>query len=186
MSDETTPQTPDESAEVPETPETGQDVAVEQYVLPACERYGMGAIVWSPLDGGWLTGRYRKPEDLGDKSRLVAFTTMRGGQYDRESEINMKKFHLVDELSKLAADAGLSLTHLAMAFSLEHPAVTASIIGPRTREQLDDVMACADARLDTEILDGIDRLVPPGSSVNGINPTSRPWGMSRRLRRRAR
>ncbi len=157
---------------------------IERFVLPACARYGMGAIIWSPLDGGWLTGRYRKPEDLDEKSRIVALARMRGKSFDPAGELNLRKFQLVDALSKLAADSGLSLTHLALAFTLEHPAVTAAIIGPRTREQLDDLLAAVDLRLDSEILDRIDALVPPGTSVNGIDPTSRPQGLGRRVRRR--
>ena len=158
---------------------------VERFVLPACARYGMGAIIWSPLDGGWLTGRYRKPEDLGEKTRIAALARMRGKGFDPASELNLRKFQLVDALAKLAADSGLSLTHLALAFTLEHPAVTAAIIGPRTREQLDDLLASVDLRLDSEILDRIDALVPPGTSVNGIDPTSRPRGLGRRFRRRS-
>jgi aryl-alcohol dehydrogenase (NADP+) len=158
---------------------------IERFVLPLCERYGMGAIVWSPLDGGWLTGRYRKAEDFSDKSRIVQFNKMRGGGFDAESETNRLKYRLVEELSKLADANGMPLAHLAIAFSLEHPAVTSTIIGPRTHEQLDDLLACADVRLDAEVLDRIDALVPPGTSVNGIDMTSRPSGLSKRGRRRA-
>jgi aryl-alcohol dehydrogenase-like predicted oxidoreductase len=158
---------------------------IERFVLPACQRYGMGAIVWSPLDGGWLTGRYRAPKDLVDESRLVAMARMRGMKVDRESELNMTKFRIVEQLAALAEKAGLPLTHLAMAFVLEHPGVTSAIIGPRTHEQLDDLLAGVDVRLDREVLDAIDALVAPGSNVNGIDPTSKPSGMSRRARRRA-
>ena len=117
---------------------------IERFVLPACRRYGIGAIVWSPLDGGWLTGRYREPKDLVDGSRLVALARMRGAKVDRESEINLSKFRLVGQLSKLAEEVGISLAHLALAFTLEHPDVTSAIIGPRTHEQLDDLLASAD------------------------------------------
>lgn len=158
---------------------------IERFVLPVCERYGMGVITWSPLDGGWLTGRYRQPSDLVDRSRIVALARMRGGEFDPQSEIHRRKFRLVEELSKLAADAGVSLTHLAMAFTLEHPAVTATIIGPRTHDQIDDLLLGADLRLGADVLDAIDRLVPPGTSVNGIDPTSRPRGLGKRARRRA-
>jgi aryl-alcohol dehydrogenase-like predicted oxidoreductase len=158
---------------------------IERFVLPLCERYGMGAIVWSPLDGGWLTGRYRKPGDLDDKSRIVQFSKMRGGGFDAESETNRLKFQLVEELTKLADEHSIPLPHLALAFTLEHPAVTSTIIGPRTHEQLDDLLSCVDLRLDAAALDRIDRLVPPGTSVNGIDKTSRPSGLSKRSRRRA-
>ena len=109
---------------------------------------------------------------------------MRGGQFDPESETNARKLALVEALSRLAEDAGVPLSHLAIAFTLEHPSVTATIIGPRTAEQLADLLACADLRLEPSALDEIDRLVPPGTSVNGIDPTSRPAGMRRSARRR--
>ena len=158
---------------------------IERSVLPTCQRYGMGVITWSPLDGGWLTGKYRSPQDITEKSRIAAMQRMRGNTYDPESETNLHKFRLVEALSKLAADAGLSLAHMAIAFTQEHPAVTSTIIGPRTMDQLEDLLACADLRLTKDILDEIDRLVPPGTSVNGVDPTSRSIGMSKRNRRRS-
>ena len=72
----------------------------------------------------------------------------------------------------VAADAGCSLTHLAQAFVLQHPAVTSAIIGPRTMEQLTDLLAGADVTLDSAILDRIDELVPPGTDVN---PSDHGW-----------
>ena len=113
------------------------------------QRYGMGVIVWSPLDGGWLTGRYRKPEDLDPKSRVARTLGRRGGRFDPESALHREKFALVDELSKLADGAGLSLTHLAMAFTMEHPAITSAIIGPRTESQLDDLLELAAGGIET-------------------------------------
>ncbi len=157
---------------------------VERFVLPACERYGMGAIVWSPLDGGWLTGRYLKPEDLKESSRVVMGARRRGGKFNPESEIIRTKLELANGLNVLAKEAGLSLTHMALAFVLEHPVVTSAIIGPRTYAQLEDLLACADLRLDGALIDRIDDLVPPGTNVNGIDLTSRPAGMRKPARRR--
>jgi aryl-alcohol dehydrogenase-like predicted oxidoreductase len=158
---------------------------IERQVLPACARYGMGVIVWSPLDGGWLTGRYRSADDFVEGSRLVAAARMRGGEFDAQAPQNQRKLKLVEQLAKVAADAGISLTHLALAFTLEHPAVTSAIIGPRTHDQLDDILAGADVRLPAEVLDAIDALVPPGSSVNGVDTTSQGAGLRKRNRRRA-
>ena len=159
---------------------------IERFVLPACQRYGMGVISWSPLDGGWLTGRYLKPEDLGERSRVVLAARMRGrGQFDPEAAFIKQKLELANALNGLAKEAGLPLTHLAMAFVLEHPAITSAIIGPRTYEQLEDLLACADVRLTKEVLDRIDALVPPGSSINGTDGNARPAGMSKSARRRA-
>jgi aryl-alcohol dehydrogenase-like predicted oxidoreductase len=158
---------------------------IERSVLPTCARYGMGVIVWSPLDGGWLTGRYRTPADLGERTRLAMSARMRGGDFDPESELHLRKFQLIDALSKIAADAGLSLAHLALAFAREHPAVTSAIIGPRTQDQLDDCLAGADVALSAETLDAIDALVPPGTSVNGID-ASGGTALRRSARRRRR
>jgi aryl-alcohol dehydrogenase-like predicted oxidoreductase len=157
---------------------------IERFVLPACQRYGMGVISWSPLDGGWLTGRYLKPEDLGERTRVVFAARMRGGKFDPEAAIIKQKLELANALNGIAKEAGVPFTHLSMAFVLEHPAITSAIIGPRTYEQLEDLLACADVRLDAEVLDRIDKLVPPGTSINGIDGNARPAGMSKSARRR--
>jgi aryl-alcohol dehydrogenase (NADP+) len=157
---------------------------IERYVLPACDRYGMGVIVWSPLDGGWLTGRYLKPEDVSATSRVALGARRRTGKFDPESDFILRKLELANALNGLAKEAGLSLTHMSMAFVLEHPVVTSAIIGPRTYAQLEDLLACADLRLDPALIDRIDALVPPGTSVNGIDLSSRPAGMRKAARRR--
>ena len=141
---------------------------IERFVLPACERYGMGAIVWSPLDGGWLAGRYRRPEDVAEGTRAALTERLVGGQLGSFERVYAAKFELVDRLEEIAEAAGLSLSHLALGFVLEHPAVTSVIIGPRTPSQLEDLLAAADLRLTTETLDAIDALIPPGSNVNPV------------------
>ena len=109
---------------------------IETSVLPTCQKYGMGVIPWSPLAGGWLTGRYRKgsPPPEGGRARRTP------ERFDFERAENQRKLDLVEDLVAAADEAGLSLTHLAMAFVLEHPGVTSAIIGPRTMEQLTDVL----------------------------------------------
>jgi aryl-alcohol dehydrogenase-like predicted oxidoreductase len=159
---------------------------IERFVLPACQRYGMGAIVWSPLDGGWLTGRYLSVKDLDEKSRVVAMARMRGrGKFDPENELIQRKLALANALNGIAQEAGMPFTHLSMAFVMEHPAVTAAIIGPRTHAQLDDLLTCADVRLKPEVIDRIDALVPPGTNVNPFDVTSRPAGLGKSGRRRS-
>src|SRR3954471_24058382 len=133
---------------------------VETAVLPTCRKYGMGVIPWSPLAGGWLTGRYRRGEAMPTTGRAKRIPE----RFDYERPENQRKLDLVEELLKIAADAGVSLTHLAHAFVLEHPAITAAIIGPRTMEQLTDVLAGADVTLGNDVLDRIDKLVPPGTN----------------------
>ncbi len=128
----------------------------------------MGVIAWSPLGGGWLSGRWRKAaEDL--TSRRAA---MIPGRYDLSIPANQAKLEAADALGQLADDAGMSLIDMALAFVIHHPAVTAAIIGPRTMEQLESQLGAADVRLDTALLDRIDEVVPPGTT---INPTDAGW-----------
>jgi aryl-alcohol dehydrogenase-like predicted oxidoreductase len=155
---------------------------IETAVLPTCKQFGMGVIPWSPLAGGWLTGKYRK----GDETPTTGRAARIPDRFDFSKPENQRKLDLVEDLLKLAADAGLSLTHLAMAFVLEHPAVTAAIIGPRTMEQLTDVLGGADVRLSDEVLDRIDELVPPGTTLNAADAGWESPSLRRSARRRPR
>jgi len=156
---------------------------IENAVLPTCARYGMGVIVWSPLAGGWLSGRYRSASDVdltsGRASRIPA-------RFDPAIPGNQRKLELVAELDKVASDAGMPLTHLAMAFSVTHPAVTSAIIGPRTMEQLDDLLAGSAVELDDATLDRIDAIVAPGTNLSGADGGwVPPWVAEPAARRRA-
>jgi aryl-alcohol dehydrogenase-like predicted oxidoreductase len=135
---------------------------VEAEVLPVCQQYGMGVIPWSPLAGGWLTGRWRKGQQPPESTRARRLPQ----RYDPALPENQRKLEAADALARLAEEAGLSLIHLALAFVLQHPAVTAAIIGPRTMEQLESQLGAADISLDTELLDRIDEIVPPGTNVS--------------------
>jgi aryl-alcohol dehydrogenase (NADP+) len=152
------------------------DRGIEREVLPVCERYGMGVMVWSPLSKGMLTGRYRKGQPLPDSLRVKAF---------HKQMSDARNLDAVEQLIPLAQEAGLSLTHMAMAFVMAHPDVTSAILGPRTMQQLDDLLAGAEVRLGDEILDKIDQIVPPGIDIapNGAayNP---PAILKPELRRR--
>jgi aryl-alcohol dehydrogenase-like predicted oxidoreductase len=147
---------------------------IEMDVLPVAQRYGMGVLTWSPLAGGWLTGKYRRGQEVPSGSRAERF---RGrpvwSRFDPDRPGNQRKFDLVEELDKIASNAGVSMTHMAHAFVLNHPAVTSAIIGPRTMEQLEDVLAGADVRLDAATLDAIDAVVPPGGVLETFD---RGWG----------
>lgn len=136
---------------------------VERAVLPTAQRYGMGVLTWSPLNSGWLAGRYRSAADL---TRPEGFKGLIGHKFDQSLAGNVRKLEVVAELDKLAADSGVSLAHLALAFVRAHPAVSSVIIGPRTHEQLTDLLAGADVELDDDVLDRIDELVPPGTDLN--------------------
>jgi aryl-alcohol dehydrogenase-like predicted oxidoreductase len=127
---------------------------IEAEVLPVAQRYGMGTLVWSPLAKGMLTGRIRRGQQT-DLRRAAVFTSFR----------DEPRLDAVEKLIPLAQEAGLPMTHFAMAFAIAHPGVTSAIIGPRTMEQLDDLLAGVDVALSDEILDRIDEIVPPGTDV---------------------
>jgi aryl-alcohol dehydrogenase-like predicted oxidoreductase len=154
---------------------------VESEVLPVCQRYGMGVIPWSPLAGGFLSGGYRRGREAPASTRSGRLPH----RYDLSLPVNQRKLEAADALGRLADEAGLSLIHLALAFVLRHPAVTAAIIGPRTMEHLESQLGAADVSLDQTILDRIDEIVPPG--IN-LNPADAGWAPSEitdsRLRRR--
>ena len=130
--------------------------AIEREVLPACQRYGMGVSAWSPLAKGMLTGKYRKGRQQPDTLRAKYFPKMMADE---------RSLDVVELLIPLAQNAGLSLTHMALAFVVAHPAISCAIIGPRTMEQLDDLLAGAEVVLDDALLDRIDEIVPPGVDV---------------------
>jgi aryl-alcohol dehydrogenase-like predicted oxidoreductase len=155
-------------------------------VFPVARRYGMGVIVYSPLAGGMLTGKYRRDEEPPPDSR--AARARREGRflerYDLERPEVRRKLDAVERLRAVAEDAGIRLSHLAVAFTLAHPAVTSAIIGPRTMEHLEDLLDGADVRLDATTLDAIDGIVPPGET---LDPADRGWAppwMQPRARRR--
>jgi aryl-alcohol dehydrogenase (NADP+) len=159
---------------------------VEEGVLPTCQRYGVGVMVYAPLAGGWLTGKYRRNQPLPAGSR-AAGRLGRMGLWDAERPEVQRKYDLVDELSALAQEAGLSLTHLAMAFAAEHPAVSAVIMGPKTLGQLQDTLGATELRLTTEVLDRIDAIVPPGTRIDQKDSfIPNPWLDEPTRRRRSR
>jgi aryl-alcohol dehydrogenase-like predicted oxidoreductase len=135
------------------------DRGIEYDMLPTCERHGMGVLVWSPLSKGMLTGRYRKGQPLPDSIRV---------KYMPKQMSDERSLDAVERLIPVAEEAGLSLTHMAMAFVMAHPGVTSAILGPRTIQHLDDLLAGAEVRLSDDVLDRIDRIVPPGTDV-GLN-----------------
>ena len=125
----------------------------------------MGVLSYSPLTGGWLSGRWRK--DAGQQSSSRA--SRLPDRFDLTQPANQRKLEAVEQLAQLAEDAGITLIELAIAFVLNHPAITAAIIGPRTMEQLDGQLTAADVTLDAAILDRIDEIVAPGTTVNPVD-----------------
>ncbi len=148
--------------------------AIEREVLPVTQRYGMGTLVWGPLAQGLLTGRVRKGE-RNDLRRAGLFRHLN----------DERRLDAVEALVPLAQEAGLPMTHLAMAFAIAHPGVTSALLGPRTMEQLDDLLAGMDVTLTDEILDRIDEIVPPGTDVGTLDQAYLPPALQRlELRRR--
>ncbi|MBA8795653.1 aryl-alcohol dehydrogenase-like predicted oxidoreductase [Friedmanniella endophytica] len=151
------------------------DREIEREILPVAQRYGMGTLVYSPLAGGALTGRYRAD---GENANFRASTGMRHFHDER-------RLAVIEQLVALTDEAGVPLTHLAMAFAISHPGVTAAIPGPRTMEQLEDTLAGAEVVLGDDLLDRIDAIVPPGESIGAMDMVYRgPEVADPALRRR--
>ena len=153
---------------------------IEADVLPTTQRYGMGVIPWSPLAGGWLSGRYKLGADQPESSRASRLPA----RFDLSLPGNQRKLEAADALGKLADEAGMTLIEMAIAFVINHPGVTAAIIGPRTIEHLESQLTAADVPLSAELLDAIDEIVPPGVNVN---PADGGWpnpGLEKAARRR--
>lgn len=148
---------------------------VERDLFPTAERHGLGILPWSPLAGGWLTGRYRRDSDQHVVSSRAARQPAR---HDPTLPENRRKLEAVHALQDLADEAGLSLIHLALAFVLEHPAVSSAIIGPRTMEQLESQLGAEKVTLSRDVLDRIDEIVPPGTTLNEADRGYAPPALS--------
>jgi aryl-alcohol dehydrogenase (NADP+) len=147
---------------------------IEREILPTTQRFGMGTLVWGPLGQGLLTGRVRKNQD----------NTLRRAGLVRHLN-DERRLDVVEELIPLAADAGLPMTHLAMAFTITHPGVTSALIGARTMDHLDGLLAGLDVTLTDDILDRIDAIVPPGTDIGTLDQTYQPPALENQgLRRR--
>jgi aryl-alcohol dehydrogenase-like predicted oxidoreductase len=138
---------------------------IEFDVLPTCQRYDMGVIPWSPLAGGWLSGKWRKGQPTPTSTRANRIPM----RYDMSLPGNQRKLEVVDALAVLAEEAGLTLIQMAIAFAIRHPGVTSAIIGPRTMEQLDSQLGADTVTLSDELLNKIDAIVPPGTNLNAAD-----------------
>lgn len=152
---------------------------IEEDVLPTVQRYGMGTLVYSPLSGGWLTGRWRKgaPGTPTSAARPSA-------RFDMSTPANQRKLDVVEELAVLGERSGMTMIELALAWAINHPGVTSAIIGPRTMEQLESQLPSVHVTLDTEILDRIDELVAPGVTLNADDNSYGAAELTAQARRR--
>ncbi|SFF39560.1 Predicted oxidoreductase [Actinacidiphila alni] len=155
---------------------------IERAVLPVAREHRIAVLPWSPLAAGWLSGKY--PDAGGPEwSRRLARQPHRA---DPSNAANQDKAAAVRELTRLADEAGLSLIHLSIAFVLQHPAITSAIIGPRTVDHLKSALDAPQAVLTTDVLDRIDAIVPPGTTVNPTDDGHVPPSLTDpALRRRA-
>ncbi|MCL2394496.1 MAG: aldo/keto reductase [Acidimicrobiaceae bacterium] len=154
---------------------------IEADVLPVAQEYGMGVLPWSPLAGGWLSGRYGTgKENTSNRAKAGQFSS----RYDVTLPANQRKIEVVDQLQNLADKAGLTLVELAVSFVINHPAITSAIIGPRTMEQLETQLGVPDVKLSEETLDAIDALVPPGTNLVPGEMGYTPPALSRAALRR--
>ncbi|TDD64487.1 aldo/keto reductase [Jiangella aurantiaca] len=154
---------------------------IERSVLPTCQRYGMGVLTWSPLASGFLSGAQRKGRPVDLTSGRAKLTP---GRFDPALPVNAAKLELVERLVEVADGVGCSLPQLAIAFTLAHPAVTSTIIGPRTMEQLESLLDGAEVTPDDATLDRIDAIVPPGTNAYHPDGAWTPVSLSDPSRRR--
>ena len=153
---------------------------IEADLLPVARQYGMGVIPWSPLAGGYLSGRYRAGVDPGPSHR----DRMRRRRENGPTPTEAAKQDAAEQLAVVADDAGISVVELALAFVLEHPAITSAIIGPRTMDQLVTQLDAPDVTLSSEVLDRIDAIVPPGVNIDRNDPAYIAPGLLPENRRR--
>jgi aryl-alcohol dehydrogenase-like predicted oxidoreductase len=169
--------------------------------LPISQKYGMGVITWSPLASGWLTGRMRRGQPIPpsprwdaeiNRPRLEGMHASPGRYRDlldptsTDNPMVQRKLDVVEQLIAVAEAAGITMVDLALGFILAHPAVTSAIIGPRTMEQLQGQLQSADVRLSDDVLDRIDRIVPPGTNLNPAEAGYQPPSITQAARRRRR
>lgn len=152
---------------------------VEADVLPTAHRHGMGVLTYSPLAGGWLSGRWR-----GGAAAIPTSRDRVAARFDMADPANHRKPDLVEQLYQVAHEAGLSLLELALAFTLRHPAVTSAILGPRTVEQLEGQLRAVDVELGSDVLDRIDEIVPPGVTINPADNSYAEAELAPGMRRR--
>lgn len=132
--------------------------STEREVLPFCREHGFGVIPWSPLAGGWLSGKYRKGQDLPAGSRGAR------RDWDMGSPEAQQRLDAVEKLVDLAQEHAATLSQFALAWVLDHPAVTAPIIGPRTVDHLEDNLGALEVEISEETRRRVDEVVPPNVS----------------------
>jgi aryl-alcohol dehydrogenase-like predicted oxidoreductase len=128
---------------------------IERELLPLCQEEGLGVIPYNPLAGGFLSGKHRKETGPSAGTR---FTLGTAGKRYQERYWHDREFATIEALRGLAAEAGMSVAQLAIAWVLAHPAITAPIVGASRPAQLDDVIAAVDKTFDPGLKIRLDEL----------------------------
>ena len=137
--------------------------AIEYDLLPTAIRHGFGVLSYSPLAGGWLSGKYHTGQEVGGPGS--AASSRNPASYDARNPANAAKLAAADALGEIADEAGLTLVQMATAFVVRHAGITSAIIGPRTMDHLDGYLAADGVELTHDVLDRIDQVVRPGDTV---------------------
>ncbi|HET9077701.1 MAG TPA: aldo/keto reductase [Acidimicrobiales bacterium] len=135
---------------------------LEWEVVPACTAAGLGLLPWSPLGGGWLTGKYRRDEPPSGATRLGENPERGVEAYDRR-RAQERTWDVLDAVGQVARDRGCSMAQVALAWLRDRPAVSSVILGCRTLEQLEENLAAADLDLTSAHVDLLDRASDPGA-----------------------
>ncbi len=144
------------------------DRRIERELIPAARTFGLGLIPWSPLAGGFLTGKYQRGQNAPENARYS------GGKSRAGMLENDRAFDILEGLQQLADDKACSVSHLALAWRRDQPGITSPIIGPRTMDQLEDNLKAMAVQLTDADRERIDELSPPGEHVS--NYYTADWG----------
>ncbi len=142
---------------------------IEWEIVPAAQENGLGVLPWSPLGGGWLTGKYRRDERPSGETRLGENPERGVEAYDRRSRL-ARTWDVVDAVSGIATRRGVSMAQVALAWVTDRPAVTSVILGARTLEQLEDNLGAADLHLSAEEIEELDAASDPGTADYPYGP----------------
>jgi aryl-alcohol dehydrogenase-like predicted oxidoreductase len=135
------------------------DRRIERELIPVAQTFGLAVIPWSPLGGGLLTGKYLRDQAAPEGSRYADPGPLQARRFTKTS------FDVIEPLSVLAAEKGIPLSQLALAWVVQQPGVTSPIVGPRTLEQLEDALKALEVTLSADDLKRIDAIIPPGTHV---------------------
>ncbi|MGE5481353.1 MAG: aldo/keto reductase [Bacteroidota bacterium] len=134
------------------------DRRIERELIPMAQTYGLGIIPWSPLAGGFLTGKYNRDQKPPEGSRYDEHSA-------REDMFSEQAFAVLDVVRELAAAKGCTPSQLALAWVVQQPGVASPIIGPRTMEQLEDNLGALQVTITDEDRASLDKVAPPGRAI---------------------